>query len=77
MFETKFCVAYEVYFGVSIGDQNVVWPPHVSFRSFRFNLEGWLHYTRKKLCVLQILEYGESLLTQWCNKGVETNQIRG
>lgn len=49
VFGTKFCDAYQAYFGVPVGDQNVAWAPHVSCGSCRSTLEGWLRGTRKSM----------------------------
>ena len=37
---SKFCDAYEVYFGVAVGDLDKDWAPHVVCNSCRLTLEG-------------------------------------
>ncbi|KAI6646990.1 hypothetical protein LOD99_8989 [Oopsacas minuta] len=40
--EAKYWEAYRLYFGMSIGDQEKAWAPHVICGSCRSNLEAWL-----------------------------------
>ncbi|KAI6659861.1 hypothetical protein LOD99_14201 [Oopsacas minuta] len=40
--EAKYWEAYRLYFGMSIGDQEKAWAPHVIYGSCRSNLEAWL-----------------------------------
>lgn len=44
---TKLWRAYSAYFGMSIGDQDKSWAPHVCCGSCRSTLEGWLRGSRK------------------------------
>jgi hypothetical protein len=46
---TKFCIAYQAYFGVAVGDQDKSWAPHVCCGNCRSTLEGWLRGTRKSM----------------------------
>lgn len=45
----KFCLAYNAYFGMPIGDQDKSWAPHVSCGSCRSTLEGWYRGTTRKM----------------------------
>ena len=40
--EAKFSYAYEIYFGMKIGDQDKSWAPPVICETCRSNLDGWL-----------------------------------
>jgi hypothetical protein len=44
---TKFFSAYELYFGMPMGDQDKLWAPHYICGSCRSTLEAWLRGTRK------------------------------
>ena len=46
---TKVCIAYKLYFGVPIGDQDKSWAPHVVCGCCRSSLEAWLRGTRKSM----------------------------
>ena len=41
----KLWIAYRLYFGMPMGDQDKPWAPHVICGSCRSTLEGWLRGT--------------------------------
>ncbi|MEL7005850.1 MAG: hypothetical protein AAFN93_24440 [Bacteroidota bacterium] len=45
----KYWIAYRLYFGISIGDQDKPWAPHVICGSCRSNLDAWLRGARKAM----------------------------
>ena len=45
----KYYMAYRLYFGVAIGDQDKSWAPHVICGSCRVTLEAWLRGSRKAM----------------------------
>ena len=45
--DTKFYLAYKLYFGMAIGDQEKSWAPHFICGSCRSTLEAWLRGTRR------------------------------
>ena len=47
--EAKFSYAYEMYFGMEIGDQDKSWAPHVICETCRSNLDGWLRGDRHSM----------------------------
>lgn len=46
---TKYCVAYEKYFKMKIGDQERSWAPHVICGTCRSALEGWLRDGKRQM----------------------------
>lgn len=46
---TKYWMAYRLYFGMPIGDQDKAWAPHVICGSCQVTLEGWLRGSRKSM----------------------------
>ena len=47
--EAKFSYAYELYFGMKIGDQDKHWAPRVICGTCRSNLDGWLRGDRHSM----------------------------
>lgn len=45
----KYWIAYRLYFGMSMGDQDKPWAPHVICGSCRSNLDAWLRGARKAM----------------------------
>jgi hypothetical protein len=46
---TKYWIAYRLYFGMPMGDQDKNWAPHTICGSCKSTLEGWLRGTRKAM----------------------------
>lgn len=45
--DTKYYDAYNVYFGMPIGDQDKSWAPHIICKSCRSTLEGWIRGSKR------------------------------
>ena len=46
---TKYWMAYSLYFGMPIGNQDKAWVPRVICGSCQATLEGWLRGSRKSM----------------------------